>query len=443
MRSVIVGCFALLLMMPAAAQTPDPAFASAKATFEALPLAVRREIQRDLVWAGGFNGAASGEFGALTFAAIRRFETATRGSVNGVLEAPERAALAKAANGARAEHGFKLEVDKASGMRIGVPGRLLTKRATNADGLSRWQDAQEKVTLDLQAPKPGDTLEALFAKGTDAAVTTRKITYKLLRPEFFVISGETAGGRFFRRMEKGAGGKLHGFAIGYDKAMAIDPLVIAIASTFEAFPGTAPPPVAASTGTTLAPRTPIAAAPRRARISGVVVGDGRVITAASAAKACKTITLDSPALTMASVQKADAATNLALLSVATARAKPVTLAFTLPKTGLLIQRDLDGKLLAAPVEITGALALAPLQEGGAGAPVFDATGALAGVIVSPPVAKYAIAGTMPVLRHTLVAAKDLAAFAELPAPVAGERPARSSGEIAGDAGGGVVSFFCD
>lgn len=447
MRAVFAGCFTLILALPLSAQTPsarppaDPAFASAKAAFEAMPLEARRAIQRDLVWVGGFNGAASGEFGALTFAAIRRFETAARTPPDGLLEAGERAALAKAAHAARAEHGFKLESDKASGMRIGIPGKLLTKRSANADGLSRWQDGADKVTLDLQAPKPGETLETLFAKGTDAKVSTRKITYKLLKPEFFVISGETAGGRFFRRMEKGAGGKLHGFSIGYDKAMMIEPLVIAIASTFEAFPGANPPApggVAQQVPVTQAP----VAAPKRRRITGVVVGDGRVLTSASAAKACKSITLDAPGAAVARVEKSDTATNLALLSVAS-RGNPLVLAATQPKTGLMLQRDLEGKLLAAPAELEGALVLAPVQEGGAGAPVLDTTGALIGVIVSEPATKYAIAGTLPVLRHKFVAASALASFAGLTAPSAGERPARSSGEIAQDAGAGVVSLFCD
>ena len=65
----------------------------------------------------------------------------------------------------------------------------------------------------------------------------RKITYKLLRPDFFVVTGETATGRFYRRLAAGPDG-LRGFSIGYDKALAadLDRLVIAIAASFEPFP---------------------------------------------------------------------------------------------------------------------------------------------------------------------------------------------------------------
>ena len=46
-------------------------------------------------------------------------------------------------------------------MRIGVPTRLLPKRDAAPAG-SRWQSADEKVTLDTSAAPPGDDLAALF-----------------------------------------------------------------------------------------------------------------------------------------------------------------------------------------------------------------------------------------------------------------------------------------
>jgi hypothetical protein len=47
------------------------------------------------------------------------------------------------------------------------------------------------------------------------------VTYKLLRPDFFVISGETQTGRFYRRLEKGSDGSLRGFSIGFDKSLPL------------------------------------------------------------------------------------------------------------------------------------------------------------------------------------------------------------------------------
>lgn len=440
-RGLATGALAAVLSFSAQAQAPaDPAFAAAKARFEALDMEARRAIQRDLVWAGGFTGSASGEFGSLTFAALKRFETGANLRVDAILEAAERAALAKAAQAARSSVGFAIEVEKGTGMRIGVPTKVLSKRSKGASGLDRWQDAGEKATLDLQQGKPEDSLQALFDKGTDAKVTTRKVTYKVLRPEFFVISGETAQGKFFRRMEKGPDGALRGFSIGYDKSVAgeIDPLVIAIASTFEPFPSARPTAPASGTVAVVAPPA-LPNTPKRKRISGLVVAEGKIVTS-EAAKACKSLALEGPARMMASVQKTEG--GLALVGTATPRAKPVVLGSATPHAALLLQRDLDGKLLAAPAEIEGKLALAPLQEGGAGAGIFDATGAVIALVVSEPATKFAVAGTLPVLRQKLVSAAEIASFAGIPLAT-GERKPLSAGEIAEQVGSGIVSLYCE
>lgn len=444
---------AFSMAQPALAQPAppvDPIFVAAKATFEAMEIEARRAIQRDLVWAAGFAGVASGEFGPLTFAAIRRFETGQKSSVNGVLDAAERDALAKAAGAARAKLGYRIETDKATGMRIGVPTALFTKRSSNASGSDRWQTADDKATLDLLTYKPEETLETLFEKGVDPKVANRKITYKLLRPDFFVITGETAGGKFYRRVEKGAKGELHAFSLGYDKgvAAAIDPLVVAIASGFEGFPAGKP----ASTVSVAASGGPVPPSPggqgvaRPHRITGIVVAEGKIVTALSGIQPCKTLALDGPARMMAIVEYRNEAAGLALVSTATPRAKPVPLGAAAATSGLLLQRDLDGRLLAAPFDIAGDYALAPVQEGGAGAALFASSGQLAGLVTSEPVAKYAIVGVQPVLRHKVASAAAIASFAGLAPSAAPEASAlakpRSAGEIAADVGSGVVSLFC-
>ncbi len=148
---------ALGLAGAASAQAPSPApnpqMAAAQASFEALPEAERKAIQADLIWAGGFTGATSGSFGPLTFKAINTFKTG-RGPADGVLPPAERAALAKAAQAARDAAGFRLIADEKTGVRIGVPTKLLPKRDAAPAG-SRWQSTDEKVTLDTSAAPPG------------------------------------------------------------------------------------------------------------------------------------------------------------------------------------------------------------------------------------------------------------------------------------------------
>lgn len=447
MRVLVAAGLSVMLAGSALAQgAPDAAMASAKAAFEALPLAERRAIQRDLVWVGGFAGASSGDFGPLTFAALKRFETSERLKIDGQLTGTEREVLAKAAQAARAASGFAVQSDKLSGMKIGVPTKLLTKRSVASSGHDRWQDAGDRITFDFTTGKPEDTLESLFEKGTDTRAAGRKITYKLLRPDFFVISGETTSGKFYRRLEKGADGKLRGFALGYDKSVAatLDPLVIAMASTFEAVPGaggaSAPPAAAQQAG------VPVQAAlqPRPAkkpRLTGLVIAPGKVITAASAST-CKSLTPE-PARGAVSVEKTDAAAGLALLGITGLNAAPLKLASDAPKEGVLLQRDLDGKLVAAPAQVEGALLLAPVQEGGAGAGVLDARGEVIALVVAEPAVKYAFNGTLPALRYPLASAAQIVAFAGVSVAPASGAPTRSAGEIASAAGGGIVSLICE
>ena len=222
----------------ALAQAPAPAanpqLAAAQASFESLPEAERRAIQADLIWSGHFNGAVSGSYGPLTFRAINAFK-AGKGAPDGLLTPAERRSLAQSAQAAREAAGFRVIADERTGLRIGIPAAVLPKRDVSPSG-SRWQSADGKITLDTSATPPGETLEAVYEKATAPTPNNpgRKITYKLLRPDFFVVTGETPTGKFYRRLASGPSG-LRGFSIGYDKALAasVDKLVIAIAASFE------------------------------------------------------------------------------------------------------------------------------------------------------------------------------------------------------------------
>lgn len=415
----------------------DPAQAAAARAFEALDLAERRAIQRDLIWAAKFTGAATGEFGPLTFAAVKRFEAELKRPQDGILAPEERRLLTEFANIGRKALDFVIETDPASKMRIGVPREILKKRSTGPAGLSRWQDVADLVTLDLGLGKPEDTLENLFERGTSASVVGRKITYKLLRPDFFVISGETQTGRFYRRLEKGPDGSLRGFAIGFDKRLSpeFDHLVIAIASTFEAMPGAPIASFALAPGSS-APNTaatrPIA--PEAKRVSAVEIAPGKFITAASAA-ICRSLTLGSAPVTIE--KRGDA---LLLLAITREGGKPLALAANPGSEAILLQRDRNGALQTANALLGGGLAEAPLQSGGVGAALLDRAGRLVGLVVEEPRLVTQVAGVVPASRYRYADAKALADFAGLtPAPAA---TPRAMSAVAAEAGRSVVSLAC-
>lgn len=452
----------------AQAPAPSPQMAAAQAGFEALPEAERKAIQNDLIWAGQFNGAVSGSYGPLTFRAINAFKGG-RGPADGLLAPAERAALAKAAQAARDSAGFRVLADDKTGVQIGIPQKLLPKRDATPSGGSRWQSADEKVTLDTSTTPPGgDDLAAIYEKAiTVTPNSPRKITYKLLRPDFFVVTGETPTGRFYRRLSAGPQG-LRGFSIGYDKALAptVDKLVIAIAASFEPFPtGPVPRMVAtvrvSSDGTispSAAPAQPAAPTPFGARGNeryGVALAlDERVaLSAAAAVDNCRSLRVGDR---NAKLRLKDDATGLALLDLDGAGTmKPPGLraeaageseALVLVAFGNDAGRRAAVALPGQNAQGGGKPALkAPLQPGQAGAPAFDRQGRLVGIVTDNPSDKILIAGIAPQRSYAFAdgaAIRAMLGRAGVVLPAAAAGPELSTGAVVERVSGAVQPIVC-
>lgn len=422
---VLAGAFALSGASLAQTPAPNPQLAAAQTTFETLPEAERKAIQTDLIWTGHLNSAASGGYGPLTFRAVNAFK-AGKGAADGLLTPAERRVLAQQGQAARDAAGFRIVSDERTGIRLGVPQAVLPRREALPTGGSRWQSADGKVTLDVTTTPAGEPLEAIFERATVANPNNpgRKITYKLLRPDFFVITGETPTGKFYRRLAAGPQG-LRGFSIGYDKALAptIDKLVIAIASSFEPFP-TGPAP-ATTPGGAIAGLTgsspqlpPVPARPTERFGVGLALSDRAVLTAASALDGCRTLRA---AGRVARLRLKDDATGLAVLDLdggagATApglRAEPLADRETVT---LVAFGDDAGKRAAQALPGSGArigqsaAVFAPLQPGHAGSPVFDRQGRWVGLVTANPSDKVLVAGVAPQRAYAIADGVALQAF---------------------------------
>ncbi len=440
---------------------PSPQFEAAQAAFEALPASERVAIQSDLIWAGVFNGAVSGSFGPLTFRGINALKAATRGAPDGILTPAERRALAQRAAAARDAIGFRLVSDERTGARIGIPTRLLPKAGATPGGGGRWQSADDRVTLDTSAGPASEPLDVQFEHATTSVVPGRKITYKLLRPDFFVITGETATGKFYRRLAAGPGG-LRGFTIGYDKALSstIDPLVIAIAASFDPFPS-GPAPAAGSLAAgggsdTSAQAPPIAAAASRPTErfgAGLAVGSRLVLTAIAAAEPCKALRVGGRP---AKLRARGEASGLALLEVdgIAAPATPGLRSEALGEQANLVligygsaggQRSAMA-LSGQAVRIgAGAAVFAPLQPGQAGSPAFDRQGRLAGLVTADPSDKVLVAGVAPQRAYAMADGGAIGPFlagAGVTLPQAAAAGELSTGAIVEQAGRAVLPIAC-
>ncbi|MGL4648431.1 MAG: peptidoglycan-binding domain-containing protein, partial [Caldilineaceae bacterium] len=171
-----------------AAPALDPAQAASKAAYERLAEPERKAIQNDLIWTGDFNGVAGGEFGRRTYDAMLAFERRSQGTPDGILAPPERAALKRDADAARAVLRFADISDPATGIRIGMPQALLTQRVAVNNGVVHRR-ADGAVSLQLSQLPPAQSFAELFEQLRQDG-PGRKVTYRLQRPDWFVVSGE-------------------------------------------------------------------------------------------------------------------------------------------------------------------------------------------------------------------------------------------------------------
>jgi peptidoglycan hydrolase-like protein with peptidoglycan-binding domain len=429
----------------ATAAKPDPVYDAAKAAFEALPEPDRKAVQDALVWSGDYNAAAGGTFGRRTYDAIIAYQRRAKLPPTGILDPKARGDLVAAAKRARAAAKFAVAVDPKTGVEIGVPAAVFVKRDVNPNGGTRWQSADGKITLDTRAIPAAETdLNTLYERNLAIQAPGRQVTYKLLRPDFFVVSGETATGKFYTRYAAGPGG-LRGFSLGYDKAVAkeFDRTLIAIANSFAPFPSAesavASPAVPPARPAVIATAAPLA--------TGIVVAPGRVLTSA-AVESCATLRV---AQAPARLLKSDKAAGLALVQ-ADAALRPASLAVASApaqdEDAMVLSFAVTGgeqALVATPASMRGSRLVAPLQPGAAGAPAFDRSGALLGVAGALVARPRMIAGIVPPLSHPAVPATSVATFLAdngVALPNASAGPPRSAGDVGATFGPAVVAIDC-
>ena len=454
-KGAVFGALALSLIpqisLAETAPTPAPsADARAdlqKSAFLALPEADRKAVQDALGWLGLYNGTVDGAWGKRTRDSILAYQTSLSAPADGVVAAPQLAALKVAARKARAAVDFQIVDERRSGVRIGAPLKILTKIIL-AGGDATIETPDGAVALAMQA-RVGDqpTLAALYAK-LIVETNGRKVTYKAIKAEdFFVVASEDGERKFYTRFAKSPadwadGPSLRGFTFAYpkDQAADLDKVVLAITNSFEPFSSS---PTSLDTSAARASTTPLAwrdvvksaasdvAAPSKPQsaapaadasvkpapetlATGLVVAPGQALTATGAAD-CANPTVDGKA---AKTLRADAASGLALLGgdFAAAGAPPSIGAFSADLVVLSFGQGAAGKptLEAGPATpVTGAAVqtvTAALTKSAAGAPLFDRKGDLAGLVAPIRDEPGRVGGVALVQPHLVIGADAIARF---------------------------------
>ena len=449
----------------AAAVAADAATAAASAAFEALPEADRRAVQDALVWTGDYKGIVDGRFGKGTRDSIAAFAQRAHLPADGTLDDKARASLIAAAAKARQAVGFTPTSDPRSGVRIGVPVKLLPKKIDLKAG-TRYAAVDGAATLETVAIAASQADLAATFDRLKADAPGRHVTYAILRPDFLVVSGTTPSGVFYTRMARGTvndATELRGYTLTYPTSLKrqFDVISIAIANAFEPFPAPAgAPPGDQAVVPAAAPRGPLLMAsalavgpdlalsilPPGACAEPQIAGRrGRIIRqdAGSSLVLLEVPGLQEPGSTVRPVPPLAAApesgTPVVVLfeTAATAGAAP-------PAAELYVTA---GEMLMPPAGAAGASVTAPLQAPATGAVVFDRAGALVGLVAAVPQMPPAVAGIVPRSIYPIVAATALAGFLgstgmppQLPATAA--QTAGTAAEIAAEAGKSILPVTC-
>lgn len=278
---------------PAPAKT-DPAPAPS-AELASIPPAERLKIQAALYWAGDLSSeAASGEG---LEAGIRSFQKRNKSKITGVLTPEQRATLVAAATNHEHEFGWTVVTDPATGVRIGLPGKLVPNARDAAHG-TRWSSPHGEVQVETFRIQ-GTTLPALFEQ--EKKEPSRKIEHSALADDGFIVSG-MQGLKLFTVRAKQRNGEIRGFTLLYDQMMEgiVAPVMVAMASAFSPFPERA---------------APFAALAKKVEYgTGLIVSPGgHILTASKVVHGCQVIVADS--LGNAERVAEDDANGLALLRV--------------------------------------------------------------------------------------------------------------------------------
>jgi peptidoglycan hydrolase-like protein with peptidoglycan-binding domain len=441
---------------PTPAPSADAAFDGQKAAFDALSESDRKAIQDALVWSGHYLGVVDGVFGKRTRDSIVAWQTSVKAPANGLVDAAQLAAMTAAAQKARAAVRFQTFTDDKTSVKIGAPLKLLDKRVSEASG-ARLMKADGSVALDLSSVAGNDAnLGKLYANLT-ADAPGRKITLKINRPDFIVVSSEEASRKTYERWAKAPAGwpdatVIRGFRFAYPPAQSadLDRIGVAIANSFEPFPAPGP---AATTAAAVPPAPPPVSRPFLAG-AGLIVAPGQALSAIAQAD-CPNATIDGKP---AKFVREDPEIGLSLISgefgasstfgpprLGALGADLVALSYVADEPGGRVTLDVAPASALSPREDESRpLLLAPLPRTAGGSPVFDRTGALAAIIASSTGEPKLVAGVAPLAPHRAIDAARIKSFLSLADDAAAKADAAplGAGRIAAAERPYVVAISC-
>lgn len=394
---------------PVATVPIRPALQKPEDTAKALGQAERLALQSDLAWVGQYNGAITGDVSERMVNAIKEFQKSRGGKQTGVLNPQERGILADTARKKQESVGWKIQTDPGTGVRLGIPTKLVPQQASDANG-TKWTSPTGTIQIQLARRKEAGPVTAKLAE-REKKEPGRSIGYTVVKPDFFVLSGVQGLKKFYLRGTF-RGDEVRILTILYDQATenTVEPVVIAMSSAFNAFPAavqTAGPP----------PRKTVEYG------TGIVVGDdGAIITDRQITDGCLTVAI--AGFGNADRVAEDKGHDLALLRIYGARGlKALNLANAAAKTALDLTGIADPQNQGGAGAVTSVKASVAQFDGGndvalspapalgfSGAAALDSDGKFAGIALLKPVQVAGLANGAPAVQSVLVTADTVRDF---------------------------------
>ncbi len=386
-----------------------PALQKPEDTANAMGQPERLALQSDLAWVGQYNGAITGDVSERMVNAIKEFQKSRGAKQTGLLNPQERGTLADTAKKKQDSVGWKIVTDPLTGVRLGIPTKLVPQQASDANG-TKWTSPTGTIQIQLARRKEAGPVTAKLAE-REKKEPGRNIDYTVVKPDFFVLSGLQGLKKFYMRGTF-KGDEVRILTILYDQATenTVEPVVIAMSSAFNAFPAAAQ----------------IAGPPPRKTVeygTGVVVGDdGAIIADRQITDGCLTIAI--AGFGNADRVAEDKEHDLALLRIYGARGlKALNLANAATKTALDLTGIADPQNQGGGAAVTSVkasvaqlgggsdIALTPAPAlGFSGAPALDGDGRFAGIALLKPVQIAGPANGAPAAQAVLVTAETLRDF---------------------------------
>jgi peptidoglycan hydrolase-like protein with peptidoglycan-binding domain len=386
-----------------------PALQKPQDTANAMGQAERLALQSDLAWVGQYNGAITGDLSERMVNAIKEFQKSRGAKQTGVLNPQERGILADTAKKKQESVGWKIVTDPGTGVRLGIPTKLVPQQASDANG-TKWTSPTGTIQIQLARRKETGPVTAKLAE-REKKEPGRNIDYTVVKPDFFVLSGLQGLKKFYLRGTF-KGDEVRILTILYDQATenTVEPVVIAMSSAFNAFPAPAqaagpPPRKTVEYGT------------------GIVVGDdGAIVADRQITDGCLTVAI--AGFGNADRVAEDKAHDLALLRIYGARGlKALDLANAATKTALDLTGIADPQNQGGGAAVTSVktsvaqlgggsdIALTPAPAlGFSGAPAQDGDGKFAGIALSKPVQVAAATNGVATAQAVLVTADTVRGF---------------------------------